>query len=456
MIVRDAEETVGRAIKSALAVVDEVVVVDTGSVDNTRLIVEGYGARVVEHRWEDDFAAARNAGIEAAYGDWILVLDADEVLEPIRPVEVGRMLSDDRTLAYFARVCDAGSAEGLERVRLFRNHPQARFRFPVHERIAPALAELAIEQGREFRNSRLRIQHHCGDGRVAQARRARNLRLLNRALEEFDNEPWFRYQLARENTVQFEERILPVKGFGLTLQWLATAVSQVRSQAGADGELLGYVPDLYHRYASALLSAGRVAEALAAAEEGQRVCGDGPLLRFVHARALIERADEIGDAQERDALLTIASAHLHVLLRGRTEASGPVQIAGDRYYSAYPQLQLGHVALARGDLAEAGDRYRTAMRICPDYTAALGGLARIARAEGRIQEAMQIYLKVIAVDDRDIDAWIGGAQTQIELGFTDNARSWLGRLEQVMPEHPRLPDLLELAGERARPARAGS
>ena len=71
MIVRDAEETVGRAIKSALAVVDEVVVVDTGSADNTRLIVEGYGARVVEHDWNDDFAAARNAGIEAATGSWI-------------------------------------------------------------------------------------------------------------------------------------------------------------------------------------------------------------------------------------------------------------------------------------------------------------------------------------------------------------------------------------------------
>jgi glycosyltransferase involved in cell wall biosynthesis len=58
MIVKDEEETIGRAIKSALAVVDEVVVVDTGSTDNTRLIVEGYGARVVDFPWCDDFSAA--------------------------------------------------------------------------------------------------------------------------------------------------------------------------------------------------------------------------------------------------------------------------------------------------------------------------------------------------------------------------------------------------------------
>ena len=104
MIVKDEEETVGRAIKSVLAVVDEVVVVDTGSTDNTRLIVEGYGARVIDFPWTDDFAAARNAAIAAAYGDWILVLDADEVLEPIRPVELGRLLSNEDAIAYYARI----------------------------------------------------------------------------------------------------------------------------------------------------------------------------------------------------------------------------------------------------------------------------------------------------------------------------------------------------------------
>ena len=124
MIVRDAEETVGRAIKSALAVVDEVVVVDTGSADNTRLIVEGYGARVVEHDWNDDFAAARNAGIEAAYGDWILVLDADEILESIRPVEVGRLLSNDAAIGYQVQIREVDDDGRLWRLSLHR--PDAR------------------------------------------------------------------------------------------------------------------------------------------------------------------------------------------------------------------------------------------------------------------------------------------------------------------------------------------
>ena len=66
MIARDEEACIGKAIKSALALVDEIVVVDTGSRDNTRIIAEGYGARIVDEVWHDDFASARNAALAAA------------------------------------------------------------------------------------------------------------------------------------------------------------------------------------------------------------------------------------------------------------------------------------------------------------------------------------------------------------------------------------------------------
>ena len=308
MIVRDAEETVGRAIKSALAVVDEVVVVDTGSADNTRLIVEGYGARVVEHTWNDDFSAARNASIGAAYGDWILILDADEVLETIRPVEIGRLLSNDQALAYFVSVSEQaedGARTSCDQIRLFRNHPQARYCYPVHEQITPALAALADEQGRGFLPSRMKILHRGGGSHVVQERKARNQRLLQRAIADHAEEPWFHYQLARENAVVFEDQLLPVKGFSATLELLETAFEQVRHEPAGRLVMLGYVTDLFCRYASALITAGRFADAVAVSEEAQRLCGDGPLLRYTHARALIDRAAELRDPAEVDALLTI-------------------------------------------------------------------------------------------------------------------------------------------------------
>ena len=125
MIARDEEAFIGKAIKSALALVDEIVVVDTGSRDNTRIIAEGYGARVVDYAWHDDFAAARNAALAAATGDWILVLDCDEQLQSMRPVEFQRLLADPGLAGYRVRVIGAHSDERptpFPAIRLFRHH----------------------------------------------------------------------------------------------------------------------------------------------------------------------------------------------------------------------------------------------------------------------------------------------------------------------------------------------
>jgi Tfp pilus assembly protein PilF len=131
-------------------------------------------------------------------------------------------------------------------------------------------------------------------------------------------------------------------------------------------------------------------------------------------------------------------------------------VISERYFGPYPQVLLGYVELARGDVGEARDHFRQAMRACPEYTASLTGLARIAWTEGRVHDALQIYMKVIAVDTRDVEAWIGGAEAQIALGFTDNARSWVARLEQVMPEHPALGALVARIAAGESRAHAGS
>jgi len=82
MIVRDEEENLPHCLESVRGIFDEVVVVDTGSGDRTAEIARAFGAKVFEFAWVDDFAAARNAALEHATGDYAFWLDADDVIEP--------------------------------------------------------------------------------------------------------------------------------------------------------------------------------------------------------------------------------------------------------------------------------------------------------------------------------------------------------------------------------------
>jgi glycosyltransferase involved in cell wall biosynthesis len=80
MIVRDEEKNIERCLKSLKGIVDEIVVVDTGSVDNTINIAKHYDACVYHHLWENDFSLHRNQALSYAKGKWVLIIDADEEL----------------------------------------------------------------------------------------------------------------------------------------------------------------------------------------------------------------------------------------------------------------------------------------------------------------------------------------------------------------------------------------
>ena len=80
MIVRDEEQFLARCLDSIKAVADEIVIVDTGSTDETAKIARCYTDKVYFHRWEDDFSKARNYSLSYCTGDWILQMDADEEL----------------------------------------------------------------------------------------------------------------------------------------------------------------------------------------------------------------------------------------------------------------------------------------------------------------------------------------------------------------------------------------
>ena len=88
LIVKNESRCLARCLRSVQGVVSEIVVVDTGSTDDTVRIARECQARTVDFAWGDDFAAARNFALAQTTGDWILVLDADEHASPALAAEI--------------------------------------------------------------------------------------------------------------------------------------------------------------------------------------------------------------------------------------------------------------------------------------------------------------------------------------------------------------------------------
>lgn len=218
MIVRDEEARLGACLESVAGIVDEMCVLDTGSADRTREVALEHGARVEEFPWCDDFARARNASIELARGDAVLVLDADEIIdEPaaaarvklaahveLHPGSAGRVRLEN--------VGAAGGDSSLSLTRFFPNHADFRYEGIVHEQV--------LCQGRtppRF-DTGLALRHFgYAAGEVARKHKLqRNAALLERALERAPGDAYLSFQLGRTLALA-EEHAAALEALGAAL-----------------------------------------------------------------------------------------------------------------------------------------------------------------------------------------------------------------------------------------------
>lgn len=179
MIVKDEEKHLARCLQSVKPVVDEIILVDTGSSDRTKDIAAAFGAQVFDFQWCDDFSAARNFSLLKASGRWIMILDADEVLssrsypELTTLFQAGRPPSEAysiQTRNYSNQVNTFGwtankggypEEQGTgwfpsNKVRIFPNDPRIQFANPVHELVEASLGRLKIP----VRHCRVPVHHY--------------------------------------------------------------------------------------------------------------------------------------------------------------------------------------------------------------------------------------------------------------------------------------------------------
>ncbi|GAP95488.1 tetratricopeptide repeat protein [Leptolyngbya sp. NIES-2104] len=152
IIVKDEEENLPRCLSSVQGFVDEMIVLDTGSSDRTIEIAKSFGAQVHTFKWCNDFSAARNESLKYVQGDWVLVLDADEVLVPeIVPILKSAIAQPDYLVFNLVRQ-EIGAAQSPYSLisRLFRRHPEIWFTRPYHAMIDDQVMKL-LERERQWK-----------------------------------------------------------------------------------------------------------------------------------------------------------------------------------------------------------------------------------------------------------------------------------------------------------------
>jgi len=188
MIVKDEERVLARSLDSASGLDAEIVIVDTGSTDLTCDIARRYGAQIAAFDFSPvDFSAARNQALALAGGRWILVLDADEVLDPASMPRIQELVAADENAGYyFERLNFRPDTQRPARdhvVRLFPNRPDYRYRGRVHETIDASI----LSGGGRLVATSIRLVHDFALD--PEARRRRNLWYIGILNEELAADP---------------------------------------------------------------------------------------------------------------------------------------------------------------------------------------------------------------------------------------------------------------------------
>jgi len=278
MIARDSSRTLGPALQSIRPWVDQIVVVDTGSTDDTPNLARSLGAEIHFFPWRDDFAAARNASLEHATGRWIFWMDSDDTIDSSngrRLQALVRQEHADSILGFVMQVHCPGPAGQLnemtvvDHVKLFRRLPGLCFEGRIHEQILPAIRR----QGGEVAWTDIFVVHSGSDQSPAGRARKheRDMRILRQDLAERPDHPFVLFNL------------------GMTLADLgehAAAVEYFRPCLALSGPDESHLRKAYALFAASLMQLNCYDEAGAICLEGRRLFPADPELMFRQAMIL--------------------------------------------------------------------------------------------------------------------------------------------------------------------------
>ena len=387
LIVKNEVVLLQRCLESLRSFVDEIIVVDTGSTDNTTEIARSYGAQVKHFTWVDNFSAARNESLRHASGDWILYIDADEVIDSVNAGKIRQVITQKDIMGATVRQCIPQQAENIvtafysEYCRLFRHHPAIRFEGAIHEQILPSIERIG---GKVLRTDI--VIHHWAYAATEDKKRCRaerNLRYLLAEVKRTPDDPFVHFNLGMTYR-ELGQQDMALRSFHCALS---------KDTGSIKRELIGQV---HLNLAKLYLESGNSSRTAYHARQISTFEPDNPLAGYILATLAVEEKQFNTAIYHLENVIRIAKGEGHVFSSINFNMAqiylelGSCRTATGDYYgaeeefnrfleynssTALPYLLIGNCRFMRGDLAGARDMYERAIVIDPAMEDAQRGLA---------------------------------------------------------------------------------
>ena len=352
MIVKNEEASLPQVLESVQPVVDEMVILDTGSSDRTIDIAQEYGARVYHFQWCNDFCAARNQALQYVRGKWVLVLDADEVLTPEIVPEIQQAIKNDRYLVINLIRQEVGATQSPYSLvsRLFRHHPDIYFSRPYHSLVDDSVSQLV------------------------------------------QREP--DWQVISLSTVG-------ILHYGYQPGAIAALDKYTRAKTAMEGFLADHPNDAYlcSKLGALYVQIGQV-------EEGITLLKRGFTDSQVDAAVLFELHYHLGNAYRKQNQLQLAADHYQDAIKQ--------PILPQLKLGAYNNL--GNLLFGVGDLTTAKRAYQTTVKIDPSFAVGYNHLGMTLKALGEWESAITAYEKAIQLHPDYADAYQNLGVVLLKLG----------------------------------------
>lgn len=354
MIVKNEEDNLRRCLDSVKDIVDEMIIVDTGSTDSTVDIAKSFGAKVHYFPWNNNFSDARNYSMKFATCDWILLMDGDDELEEQDRQSVLDLVNKNEAEAYFFQtICYIGDEPGLEasnnlNVRLVRNHMGYFFSNPIHEQIFSNIK--AITPSAKILNVPIRIYHYgyLNKNVVKHDKRNRNIHILQKELELYPDYPFTLFNLGNE--------YFALRDYKKAIEYYARSYSKFDPDQGFSSKLV-------LKMANCLLYLGRYDDASKLIDDGLKFYPGFTDLEHLRALSYFWRHKYSHSIIHLNRCIEMGEAPIHLNM-----------IIGAGSYRSY--LLLGEIYYELEDYDAAGEYYLKALKHNSTLTPALIKLAK--------------------------------------------------------------------------------